>query len=84
MLCHMNYTKTTIRVPVTIMRQLKSEALRSGKTMGQLVVEGLRAVLAPPKKPPRKLPPLPVFHGGGLLVDVSNREALYDILDGRR
>ena len=84
MLCHMNYTKTTIRVPVPIMRQLKTEAMRSGKTMGELVVEGLRAVLSPQKKPQKKLPPLPTFHGGAFLVDISNRSALYDVLDGRR
>jgi hypothetical protein len=32
---------------------------------------------------PRPLPPLPVFDGGRLLVDVTDREALYDVLDGR-
>lgn len=27
----------------------------------------------------RHLPPFPIFRGGGLLVDVSGREALYDL-----
>jgi hypothetical protein len=30
----------------------------------------------------RHLPPFPTFRGGGLLVDVSDREALYDWMDG--
>src|SRR5947208_1124536 len=31
----------------------------------------------------RRLPPFPTFRSGGALVDISNREALYDLLDGQ-
>jgi hypothetical protein len=29
------------------------------------------------------LPPLPVFHSGGVLVDIADRDALYQAMEGR-
>ena len=29
------------------------------------------------------LPPLPTFRGGGALVDVADRDALYEVMEGR-
>jgi hypothetical protein len=31
----------------------------------------------------KELPPLPRFDSGGALVDLSNRAALYDAMEGR-
>lgn len=80
MLFHM---KTTLNIDDTVFARLKQEAGRQGKTMSELVETGLRLVFRAAKDQ-RKLPPLPTFRGGGQLVDVSNREALYDLMEGRK
>lgn len=36
----------------------------------------LRALLEHRRSPAPALPPLPTFHGGRLLVDIANRDAL--------
>jgi len=72
--------KTTLNISDATMRELKREAARRGRTMSQLVEAALRALLHGPK-PARELPPLPEFHSGGLLVDVADRQALYDVME---
>jgi hypothetical protein len=72
--------KTTVNISDVTMRELKREAVRQGRTMSDLIEAALRALLERPK-PVRELPPLPEFHGGGLLVDVADRKALYDAME---
>lgn len=75
-----NHMKTTLNISDATMRQLKREASRQGRTMTELVEASLRASFR--SLPPcPKLPPLPVFSSGGSRVDVSNREALYDVME---
>ena len=68
------HMKTTLNVDETVMRRLKEEAARRGKTMSELVEAALRMFLLERPKP-KKLPRLPTFKGG-ILVDVANRDAL--------
>jgi hypothetical protein len=64
------------------MRRLKEEAARRGTTMSELMESALRLLLR--GQPDRiELPPLPAFHGGGALVDIADRDALYDAMEGR-
>jgi hypothetical protein len=35
------------------------------------------------QKKRREVPPLPTFHSGGTLVDVADRDALYQAMEGR-
>ena len=79
MLIHM---KTTLSIDDKVMKQLKREAVRRGCTMSELVESALRLLLQS-KEVPQKLPPLPTFRGGGELVDIANRDALYDAMDER-
>lgn len=74
--------KTTLNIDDRVMAELKREAARQGRTMSELVETALRLLLQPARKP-RKLPPLPTFHSGGELVDISNRDALYDAMEGK-
>jgi hypothetical protein len=75
--------KTTLNIDDSVMERLKSEAARRRTTMSALVEEGIRLVLQEPGRPARgELPPLPTFHGGGYYVDISDREALYRVMDG--
>jgi hypothetical protein len=81
MVCHM---KTTLNIDDTVMARLRREAARSGRTMSELVEAGLRLVLEPQRRdasPP--LRPLPTFKSGGQLVDVADRDALYQAMEGR-
>lgn len=77
------HMKTTLVIDDGVMRQLKQEAARQGLTLSELVEAALRRMLDSAESEPRPLPPLPVFDGGRLLVDVTDREALCDVLDGR-
>ena len=79
MLSHM---KTTLNIDATVMAQLKREAARQGRTMSELVETALRLLFHSQKKR-EDLPPLPTYHSGGALVDVADRDALYQAMEGR-
>lgn len=85
MVVHMK--KTTINIEDAIMERLKEEAVRRKTTMGALVEAGIRRILAEGETPaPAKgeLPPLPTYDMGEPLVDIADREALYEVLDRER
>jgi hypothetical protein len=74
--------KTTLNIDDTVMAELKREAARQGRTMSELVETSLRLLLHPARKRP-PLPDLPSFNGGEPLVDIADRNALYDAMEGR-
>jgi hypothetical protein len=74
--------KTTLNIDETVMADLKREAVRQGRTMSELVETALRLLLRSQKKRTR-LPDLPTFDGGEPLVDIADRDALYDSMEGR-
>jgi predicted transcriptional regulator len=74
--------KTTLNVDDTVMAQLKREAARQGRTMSELVETALRNLFREQKKTAH-LSALPVFHSGGALVDIADRDALYQAMEGR-
>jgi hypothetical protein len=74
--------KTTLNIDESVMSALKKEAARRGCTMSELVESALRLLLRAPKSH-RPLPALPKFASGGALVDISDREALYQAMEGR-
>jgi hypothetical protein len=67
--------KTTLEIDETVMRELKARAAREGRSMSELVETALRMLLG---ERPRQvaLPPLPVFHLGGLSDHVDSRDRL--------
>lgn len=79
------HMKTTLNIDDTVMQRLREEAARRGCTMSELVEAGLRRVLAEPADDSEQgaLPPLPGWHSGGARVDVADREALFEAMDGR-
>jgi hypothetical protein len=80
------HMKTTLNIDDTVMQRLREEAARQGTTMSELVEAGLRRVLAEgsgPAAPRGSLPALPRWRSGGAQVDVSNRDALYSVMEGR-
>jgi hypothetical protein len=76
------HMKTTLNIDDTVMVELKREAARQGRTMSEMVEAALRAMLRSPRKK-GALPPLPTFRSGGALVDISDRDALYQAMEGR-
>ena len=79
--CMEFHMKTTLVSPDALMKRLKQEAARRNTTMSQLVERALRAFLEGSRRVP-EAPPLPAFHLGRPRVDVANREALYDAMEG--
>jgi hypothetical protein len=75
--------KTTLNIDETVMKRLKRESARRGKTMSELVEAALRMFLQAPRPEVPPVPELPTFDGGGALVDIADREALYGALEGR-
>ena len=85
--------EVTFDIREDIVEHLRNEADRCGETMSALVESALRMALPqgnPPKteavltsvKPANEaLPPLPTWKAD-FLVDVSNKEELYRVLDG--
>ena len=85
MVAHMK--KTTLNIDEAIMARLKEEAIRRKTTMGALVEAGIRKILAEGEAPAvvaGELPPLPIANMGEPLVDIADREALYEVLDRER
>jgi hypothetical protein len=74
--------KTTLNIDRGVMARLKQEAARRGTTMSELVETALRRLLSSRTRSV-DLAPLPTFRGGAELVDVADRDALYDAMDGR-
>lgn len=67
------------------MRRLHEEAARRETTMSALVEAGLRLVL-PEERPAESRsgpsdPPLPSWNSGGHLVEISNRDELYRVME---
>jgi len=80
------HTKTTLNIDDTVMARLRQEAALQRKTMSELVEAALRLLFQSGSRKPRakKLRPLPTFRSGGHLVDIADRDALYDAMEGRR
>jgi ABC-type phosphate transport system ATPase subunit len=76
------HMKTTLNIDDTVMAQLKREAARQKRTMSELVETALRGLFRSQKRR-EDLPLLPTFHSGGTLVDIADRDALYQAMEGR-
>jgi Ribbon-helix-helix protein, copG family len=77
------HMKTTLTINDHIMKRLKIEAARQGRTISELVEAALRQLLEAPPSKTTKLPPLPSYKLGGALVDIADRDALYQAMEGR-
>lgn len=72
--------RTTIILPDGLAEQAKRHAVERGCTFTSLVTDGLLLILQSPSGDPP--PPLPTYHGDGqVLVDITDKEALWEALD---
>ena len=74
--------KTTLNIDDSVMALLKQEAALRGCTMSELVESAIRLFLTA-KEGPRTISPLPSFKSGGAMVDIADREALYEAMENR-
>jgi len=74
--------KTTLNIDDSVMARLKREAAKQGRTMSELMETALRLFFKAQREE-QDLPPLPTFDFGGQLVDIADRDALYDAMESR-
>jgi plasmid stability protein len=74
--------KTTLNIDDKVIAELRREAARQGRTMSEMVESALRLLLRPHRKR-EKIVALPTFRSGGALVDIADRDALYQAMEGR-
>lgn len=71
--------KTTLDISEQTMDAIRREADRRGETVSEVIEAALRTV-AEPSHRAGDLPPLPEYSSGGLLVDIANRNVLYEVM----
>ena len=74
--------KTTVVLDDAVAKQLRKEAAQRQMSMSAIVEDALRRWFSQPKRR-LELPPLPTFDGGGTALDVADRDALYEAMEGR-
>jgi len=76
--------KTTLNLDDQLLREAKKRAADRGTTLKQVVEDALRDALAEPEPDEAYAFDFPVVDGGGPpLVDVADRDALYERMEGR-
>lgn len=78
--------RTTIRLSDDLLRKAKKKAAEDGRTLTSLVEEGLKSVLAEPRRGRRTRVRLPVSSvSGGTMpgVDLTRSADLEDLMEGR-
>jgi len=77
--------RTTLNLSDSLMREAKRKALDEGKSLTAVIEGALRAVLHPPAPSHKRYRFRPFIIKGGLQpgVDVADRRALYDRMEGR-
>ncbi len=76
--------KTTLNLDRELLREAKRRAAGRGTTLTEVVEEALRAALSPSEPERRYRFRYVVVDGGGPpLVDVADRDALCDLMEGR-
>jgi hypothetical protein len=81
------HMKTTLNIDDSVMQRLREEAARQGRTMSELVEGGLRLILDGPRQDaepagPQRPAALPSWDSGGARVDLADREALQERMEG--
>lgn len=73
--------KTTLVLPEPLVARLREEAKRAGKSMSSVTEAALRRYLT--EGPPgTEIPDLPVVSAGTPLVDLSDRDSLFEAVEG--
>jgi Arc/MetJ family transcription regulator len=77
--------RTTIKIDDRLLAEAKTQAVRSGRTLNEVVEDALREVLARGDRAVREVPAeLPEFAGSRLQpgVDLDDNSSLLDLMEG--
>lgn len=79
----MQAMRTTIRINDDLYAQVRARAASTGRSIGEVIEDALRAVFAEPHGPTAEVEPLPTFGGSGVMpgVDLASNAALADAMD---
>lgn len=74
--------RTTVRIDDALYREAKAQAARSGRSVGQVLEDALRAALRP-QASSRDAPPLVVYGGSGVMpgVELADSGRLRELMD---
>lgn len=77
--------RTTIRLDEALLKEAKTVAAETGKTLTSVIEEALHESLRRRKQPPSLRPVRLPLHKGKLRpgVDLNDSAALHDLMDGR-
>jgi len=75
--------KTTLNLDDHLMREAKKRAAERGTTLTHVVEEALRGALSMRGAPPRGELRWVVVDGGPPMVDIADRDALFERMEGR-
>jgi hypothetical protein len=73
--------KTTLVLDDALVDRVRARAKERGVSMSSVVEEAIVRMLTETVSPERPPLDLPSFNSGGYLVDITDRNALYDALD---
>lgn len=75
--------RTTVSIDDSLLRRLKEDSARTGRTLGSLIEDAVRAAYKRPPAADIDLEPLPTFGGSGVLpgVDITDMRSLRDLMD---
>lgn len=77
--------KTTLNIDDGLLRKAKKAAAERGVTLTSIVEDALRSALARKPSPPKDRLPWPTVKGRRVPdVDISDRDSLYEWMEGRR
>ncbi len=78
--------RTTVNIPDAILERAKERCRNDGKTLGELLADGLRVMLFQPDGSPAPTPTrLRTFRGRGVRcgVDLDSNSAVLDAMESR-
>ncbi len=78
--------RTTVNIPDSLLEEARARSVAEGRTLGELVSEGLRVLLSRgPAEAPTPFEPLVTYGGRGLQdgVDLDNNAGLLDLMEVR-
>jgi hypothetical protein len=73
--------KTTLVLDDALVEQVRQQAKERGVSMSSIVEEAIFRMLTEKATPDHPPLDLPSFNSGGHLVDIADRNAMYDALD---
>lgn len=78
--------RTTVRIDDELLRSVKQQAARSGRTVGAVIEDALRVAMSARHDGPPRLSPLPTYGTSGVLpgVDLASNAALREVMESSK